>query len=214
MANTIFTLKSSTCLGLGTFRRCQASKSEHPTHHHLGFYSKSKFNLFSIPDQKLALRFQKDFRRKMNMTVFANIPQGAPLPVDPSPAHWKAWVIGTIVTILLSSSRGKWGPLLQLRDKIQITIDEVERVADIVEEVAETVEKVADVATKNLPEGKLHDAAEIVGQVAENIDMLAENAGNALEKVEEMGKEMESFIESTALQEKTTVASTTAKDQK
>ncbi|KAK7275801.1 hypothetical protein RIF29_16925 [Crotalaria pallida] len=213
MANTIFTLKSSTCLGLGTFRRCQASKSEHPTHHHLGFYSKSKFNRISIPDQKLALRFQNDFRRKMNMAVFANIPQGAPLPADPSPGHWKGWAIGATVTLLLSFSRGKWGPLLQLKDKIEITIEEVERVADIVEEVAERVEKVADEAAKYLPEGKLHDYAEIVGKVAEDIDKLAENAEHTLEKVEVMEKEVESLIESTA-QEKTSVASNTAKDQK
>ncbi|KAK7275800.1 hypothetical protein RIF29_16924 [Crotalaria pallida] len=209
MANTIFTLNSSS-LSIGTFRRCQASKSDHPTHHHLGFYSKTKFNRFSIPDQKLALRFQNDFRRKRNMAVFANIPQGAPLPVG----DWKVWIIGTIVTILLSFTRGKWGPLLQLKDKIETKIDEAERVADIVEEVAEQVEKVADMAAKNLPKGKLHDYAEIVGKVADDIDKHAENVGDALEKVEEMEKELESFIESNDRQDKTTAATTTSKDQK
>lgn len=112
----------------------------------------------------------------------------------------------------MSFSRGKWGPLLQLKgnkikmihvnynkivpkysvidkyfcsclDKIETTIDEAEKVVDIVEEVAERVEEVAEGVVKHLPEGKLHDAVEFVEKVAEDIDKLAENAEDALEKV-------------------------------
>lgn len=40
----------------------------------------------------------------------------------------KVWILGTIVTILLSFSRGKWGPLLQLKgkekdEKIVVSLD-------------------------------------------------------------------------------------------
>ena len=55
--------------------------------------------------------------------------------------------------------------------------------ADIVEEVAERVDKIAEGAAKNLPEGKLQDVAEFVENVAENVDKLAEEAGDLLEKV-------------------------------
>ncbi|CAL0299304.1 unnamed protein product [Lupinus luteus] len=90
------------------------------------------------------------------MVVYANIPSGSPLPVDPnSPSHWKIWILGTIVTILLSLSRGRWGSLLQLKDKVGTTIDEAKEIADIVEEVSEKVDKVAEEVEKELPEGKL-----------------------------------------------------------
>ncbi|CAL0315546.1 unnamed protein product [Lupinus luteus] len=202
MANTIFTQKFI-CLALGTFKtRCQASKADHPTHH-LRSNSIIKYNRFFTSDQG---RFQNVCTRKMNMAVYANTtPPGAPFPIDPSHGHWKVWILGTIVTILLSFSRGKWGPLLQLKDKIGATIDEAERVADIVEEVAERVEKVAEEAAEKLPEGKLQEAARFIEKVAEDIDKRAENVEDALEKVEEMEKKLESFIESTTHQEKTTV---------
>ncbi|OIW02560.1 hypothetical protein TanjilG_12874 [Lupinus angustifolius] len=149
------------------------------------------------------------------MVVYANIPSGAPLPVDPnSPGHWKIWILGTIVTILLSFSRGKWGSLLQLKDKIGTTIDEAEEIADIVEEVSEKVDKVAEEAEKKLPEGKLQDAAEFIEKVAEDINKHTRNAEDALEKVEGMEKELESLIESTPRPEKTTVVATKAQDQK
>lgn len=57
--------------------------------------------------------------------------------------------------------------------KIGTTIDKAERV----------VEKVAEVAVKNLPIGKLQDAAEFVENVAENVDKQTQNAEDVLEKV-------------------------------
>ncbi|XP_061364225.1 uncharacterized protein LOC133307690 [Gastrolobium bilobum] len=212
MANTIFTQKA-TCLAAGSFSGCQASKVDHPIHH-LRFNSKIKYNRFSLPEQNTGFRIQNEATRKMNMAVYASIPPEAPFPVDPSPGHWKVWIIGTIFTILLSFSKGKWGPLLQLKEKIDTVIDEAEQIADVVEEVAEGVEKVAEGAVKNIPEGKLHDTAEFVEKIAEDIDKQAKNAEDALEKVEDMEKEFESFLESTTHQEKTIVPTTEAKDQK
>ncbi|XP_027333895.1 uncharacterized protein LOC113848521 [Abrus precatorius] len=211
MANTICTQKS-TCLAIETL--CQTSKVDHFIHHHR-FNFKIKYNRFSVPEQNLDSRFHKNATRKMNIAVHASVPPGDPLPVDPaSPGHWKVWIIGTIITILMSFTRGKWGPLLQLKEKIQTTIDEAEQVADIVEEVAEEVEKVAEGVVKHLPEGKLHDAVESVEKVAEDIDKHAQNAEDVLEKVENVEKEVESFIESTARREKNTAFTTDSKDQK
>ncbi|KAJ1431922.1 hypothetical protein SESBI_06897 [Sesbania bispinosa] len=86
MANTVFT-QNSTCLTFGTFSRCQASKVDHPIHH-IGFTSKIKQNRCSVSKQNQGLRSQNEAKRKMNMSVYASTPPGAPLPADSSPAHW------------------------------------------------------------------------------------------------------------------------------
>ncbi|KAG4954803.1 hypothetical protein JHK87_040397 [Glycine soja] len=191
MANTIFT-QTITCLAVGKY---PASNVDHPIHP-LRFNSKLKHNnRLSVPEKNLALRFQNGSTRKMNMVVYASITPGD--PIDPS-GHW-----------------GKWGPLLQLKEKVETTIDEAQRVVDIVEDVAEGVDKVAEEAVKHLPDGKLRDAVEFVEKVAEDIDKHAERAEDALEKVENMENEFESFIESTTHHQENSVTTTAeAKEQK
>ncbi|RDX76398.1 hypothetical protein CR513_43612, partial [Mucuna pruriens] len=209
MENTILTQKT-TCLAAGTFGRCSASNVNHPIRH-LRFNSKIKHNIFSVPEKKnLALRFQNDATRKMNMTVHAEIIPGG--PVDPAmdkkinkiSSGRKIRIVSTIFTLAVSFiSGGKWGPLLRLKEKVETTIDEAQRVVDIIEDVAEGVDKVAEEAVKHLPEGKLRDAVQFVEQVAEQIDNHAELAEDALEKVENMEKEFGSIIESTSHQDNT-----------
>ncbi|KAK7321212.1 hypothetical protein VNO77_31606 [Canavalia gladiata] len=210
MANSIFA-QNFTCLAVGTFGRYQASKLDQPIHR-LQFNSKIKHTRFSVQKQNLGFRFQNDAARKMNMAVYAGTTPGTPLPVDP--LSWKFWILGTIFTILLSLLRGKWGPMLQLKEQVEKTIDEAERVVEIVEEVAEGVDKVAEEAVKHLPKGKFRDAVEFVEEVAENIDKHAQNAEDALEKVENMEKEFEFFVESATHPENTVSTSTETKDQK
>ncbi|RDX76214.1 hypothetical protein CR513_43815, partial [Mucuna pruriens] len=241
MASTTFVQKS-TSLAVETLL-CKASKVHHRPIHHFRFNSKVKYNRFSVPELNLGLSFQKDATRKMNMAVYSSVPQGNSPPIDSFPVYVslfllvepcfviniydfnlcqlplppfgrKVWIIGTIITILLSFTKSKWGPLLQWKEKIEITIEEAERVADIVEEVAEGVEKVAEEAVKHLPKGKLHDAAELVEKVAADIDKHAQNAEDVLEKVEDMEKEVDSFFESTTRQEKSIAATTESKDKK
>ncbi|KAG5063945.1 hypothetical protein GLYMA_02G210300v4 [Glycine max] len=213
MANTIFT-QTITCLAVGKY---PASNVDHPNIHPLRFNSKLKENnRFSVPEKNLALRFQNGSTRKMNMAVYASIIPGDPIDPSPgSPGSWKIWIIGTIFTILVSFTRGKWGPLLQLKEKVETTIDEAQRVVDIIEDVAEGVDKVAEEAVKHLPDGKFRDAVEFVEKVAEDIDKRAERAEDALEKVENMEKEFESFIESTTHHQENSVTTTAeAKEQK
>ncbi|KAL3034469.1 hypothetical protein AAZX31_02G196200 [Glycine max] len=170
MANTTFTQKS-TSLAVETLL-CQASKVDHRPSNNFRFNSKVKYNCFSVPEQNLGLRFQKDATKKMKMVVYASIPPGNSPPVDSSLGHWKTWIVGTVIILLMSITRNKWGPLLKLllmKGKIGTTIDKAERV----------VEKVAEVAVKNLPIGKLQDAAEFV----ENVDKQTQNAEDVLEKL-------------------------------
>ncbi|KAL2317676.1 hypothetical protein Fmac_031552 [Flemingia macrophylla] len=193
MANTIFT-QLITSLAVGTFGRYPASNVDHLIHH-LRSNSRVKHNRLSVAEKSLSLRFQHSATRKMNMAVYAGITPGG--PTDPIPGHWKTWILGTIFTILLSFTRGKWGPLLQLKEKVETTIDEAERVVDIIEDVAEKVDKVAEEAVKHLPEGKLREVAEFVEKVAEDVDKHAEQAEEALEKVENVEKDLDAFIKST-----------------
>ncbi|XP_017429798.1 uncharacterized protein LOC108337729 isoform X2 [Vigna angularis] len=209
MAHTIFT-QTITSLAVGTFGRFPASKVDH----HIRFNSRIKHNRFSVPEKNLALRFQNDDRRKMrNMVVYSSITPGN--SNDPSLGYWKFWILGTIFSILASFLRGKWGPLLQLKEKVETTTHEAHRVADIIEEVAEEVDKVAEEAVQHLPEGKFRDAVELVEKVAEDVEKRAQRAEDALEKVENIEKELDSFItESTNHHESRATTTSEAKEQK
>ncbi|XP_020963709.1 uncharacterized protein LOC107608250 isoform X4 [Arachis ipaensis] len=216
MANTISITQKVTCFGLGTLDKTQASKVGLPptTHHHVRINSNIiKNNRCYVLEHNLGLFIFPSYTttRKMNMSVFGSLQPG---PVDPSssPAHWKLWIIGTIFTILLSFSRGKWGPLLQLKET---RMKEAEKIAEAVEEVAEGVEKVAEDVAKIVPEGKLHDAAQFVEKVAQDIDKHAQAAEDALEKAKDMEQDLESFFESTTHGQEKSVATTPEwKDQK
>ncbi|XP_016165582.1 uncharacterized protein LOC107608250 isoform X1 [Arachis ipaensis] len=220
MANTISITQKVTCFGLGTLDKTQASKVGLPptTHHHVRINSNIiKNNRCYVLEHNLGLFIFPSYTttRKMNMSVFGSLQPG---PVDPSssPAHCrKLWIIGTIFTILLSFSRGKWGPLLQLKEKIETRMKEAEKIAEAVEEVAEGVEKVAEDVAKIVPEGKLHDAAQFVEKVAQDIDKHAQAAEDALEKAKDMEQDLESFFESTTHGQEKSVATTPEwKDQK
>ncbi|KAI9106497.1 hypothetical protein K1719_022025 [Acacia pycnantha] len=205
MAMTIF-LQQSSFSATDSFSRRPASKVEPRIISQLKHDSSfiPKHMLFRLGDFNAGLQI----RRNMNdVAVHASVPPQAPFPSDHSPAHWKVWILGAAVAILVSFSKGKWGPLLKLKEKAETTIEELEEISDAVEEVAEKVDEVAEAAAKHLPEGKLQDAAEFIEKVAERIDENAHIAGDVLHKVEEMGKEVESLLGSNTHQEKT-------KDQK
>ncbi|KAI4307436.1 hypothetical protein L6164_030626 [Bauhinia variegata] len=203
--------QGSTCLASApTLDRCQASK-----HDLIRLLPISKHNLGA---STAALRVHHDNRRKMNFVVLCGVPPGASFPSDPLPGSWKLWLLGTVMTVLFSFTKGKWGPLLKLKEEFQTKIDAIEDVVDMVEDVAEKVDKVAEEISDNLPAGKLRDFADFVENVAEQVDKSAELAEDALEKVEEIGEQMETLLESNTQEEKTVVVTaavtTEAKDQK
>ncbi|MED6210254.1 hypothetical protein PIB30_062473 [Stylosanthes scabra] len=212
--NAIFiTHHKSSLIAPTTFLRCQGSEVDNVR---ISFGSNIKFNGGSSVLQQNLLPF---IRRNMNISVCASTQPGPPLPANPfpfpSPSNWKLWMVGTIFTIVMSFSKGKWGPLLLLKDKVETTIEQVEKIADVIEEVAERVDKAAEEVVKIIPQGKLHDAVEFVEKVAENVDKFAEKTEDALEKVDSMEDELDSLLESMAKQQKEAVTTTAeSKDQK
>ncbi|EOY15914.1 hypothetical protein QUC31_000776 [Theobroma cacao] len=134
--------------------------------------------------------------RYRNMVVCSGVGSGPPIPSDPSPGSWKPWILGMLFSIILPFWRGKWGPLLKLKDRVETVIDTVETVTDIIEEVAEQVEKVADKVGDQLPEGRLKDALEFVEDIAEETADDARLAGEFIDKVEDAVDDVEKQVES------------------
>ncbi|KAF7829967.1 uncharacterized protein G2W53_012300 [Senna tora] len=218
MAITILFPQKFTCIATHTsskLGKCGTSKLDPKITSKLNYdaFSQNHFSAgFTVQNQISGIA--NGSRRNMNIAVRAGVPPEAPFPSDPS-GNWKVWILGTIVTILVSFiSKGKWGPLLELKERVEDTIEEAEKVSDIVEDVAEKVTEVADEVGKHLPEGKLQDAVEFVEQLAQQIDKNAETAGDVLQKVQDLGDDVESFLESTTHQQNTQLtAAQEAKDQ-
>ncbi|XP_016167598.2 uncharacterized protein LOC107610044 [Arachis ipaensis] len=185
MANAIFITHNKSSLIVAP-RTFHKCQSSNVDNVRISFGSNIKFNGSRVPQQNLL-----PLRRNM-----------------------KLWVVGTIFTIVMSFSKGKWGPLLLLKEKVETTIEEAERIADVIEEVAERVDKAAEEVVKIIPEGKLRDAVEFVEKVAENVDKIAENAGDTLEKVDDMEDELDSLLKSLPKQQINAVTTTESKDQK
>ncbi|OMP07495.1 hypothetical protein CCACVL1_01292, partial [Corchorus capsularis] len=85
------------------------------------------------------LRVQNSERSYRNMVV-CNVGSGPSLP-DPNPGSWKFWLLGMLMSVVLPFWRGKWGPLMKIKQEVETIIDTVEAVTDVVEKVAEQVEK-------------------------------------------------------------------------
>ncbi|XP_022766409.1 uncharacterized protein LOC111311297 isoform X2 [Durio zibethinus] len=143
------------------------------------------------------LRVQNTDRYR-NMVVCSSVGSGPPIPSNPTPGpgSWKPWILGILLSIILPFWRGKWRPLLKLKEEVETVIDTAEAVTDIVEKVAEQVEKVADKVGDHLPEGRLKDALEFVEEMAEDTADGARVAGEFIDKVEDMVDEVEEKVES------------------
>ncbi|KAI4307438.1 hypothetical protein L6164_030627 [Bauhinia variegata] len=180
--------QGSACLATAaTLSRCQASK-----HDLIHLPPLSKHNLGA---SSAALTVRRGTRRNMNIVVLNGAQPGGPLPSDPSCGLRKICILGTIMTVLLSFTKGKWGPLLKLKEELEERMDAIEDVMDMVEDAAEKVDKVAEGISDNLPDGKLRDFADFVENLAEQVDKGAELAGDALEKVEQAEELIETFLQ-------------------
>ncbi|CAL2267006.1 unnamed protein product [Prunus armeniaca] len=117
-------------------------------------------------------------------------------PADKSPlSTWKNWIVGLMLSIIIPSLRHKWGPLLALKNKVDVAVDTVESVTEVVEELAEEVEKVAEQVEDKLPEdAKLREAVESVEHLAEDAVKKAELAKDVIRKVEEVEEEVEKAL--------------------
>ncbi|XVF64839.1 hypothetical protein PTKIN_Ptkin09bG0198700 [Pterospermum kingtungense] len=143
------------------------------------------------------LRVQNTDRCR-NIVVCSSAGSGPQIPSNPAPGSgsWKPWILGFLMSMILPFWRGKWRPLLKLKEEVETVIDTVEAVTDIVEKVAEQVEKVADDIGDHLPEGRLKYALEFVEDIAEDTADGARLAGDFIDKVEDMVEEVEEKVES------------------
>ncbi|XP_059455356.1 uncharacterized protein LOC132185615 [Corylus avellana] len=136
---------------------------------------------------------------KTKMAVCGSVIPGSPLPPlpsDPSPGSWKVWIFGMIATVILPFLGNKWGPLLRLKREVETAANTVEAVAEVIEKVAEQVDKVAEEVADHLPAGgKLQQAATLIEHLAEETAKSAHLVDEAIEKVEEMEKQVESWID-------------------
>ncbi|KAI3412787.1 uncharacterized protein J3R85_016912 [Psidium guajava] len=133
--------------------------------------------------------------RTRDVAVRSSVDPLPRLPSDPSPSSWKFWVLGVFVSMILPFWRNKWGPLWKLKNDVEAAVEKADHLTEFVEEVAEKVEHVAEEVTEHLPDGKLKDAAALVEHWAETVDKDAHLAGDIIDKVEEVEKDVDSFME-------------------
>ncbi|XVE55548.1 hypothetical protein DITRI_Ditri03aG0167800 [Diplodiscus trichospermus] len=134
------------------------------------------------------LGLQSHRNRKMNnMVVCCSLESGAPpFPFNlfPGSNNWPLWAMGTVISVCLSFTTSKWGPLLKLKNEADNLLETAENISDVVEEVAEKVEKIADEIGDRLPEGgKLRATLDLVEDLAEETAKNARLAGDLIDKV-------------------------------
>ncbi|XP_007018690.2 PREDICTED: uncharacterized protein LOC18592098 [Theobroma cacao] len=148
----------------------------------------------------LGIQTNGNGRKMNNMVVCCSLEPGPapPFPFNLIPAgpNW-LWILGAIVSVLLSFTTSKWGPLLKLKNEADNMMEAAEHITDVVEEVAEKVEKIADEVGDQLPDGgKLQATLQLVEDLAEETAKNARRAGDLIDKVQEMEDKMEWYMES------------------
>ncbi|KAK6115017.1 hypothetical protein DH2020_007286 [Rehmannia glutinosa] len=88
-------------------------------------------------------RLQNYSTRRRNFTVHNSVQPNAPLPSQP-PSSSLRWILGIVLTIILPFASNKWGPLLNIKQEVDTTVETIEEIVDIVEKMAEVVDKVAE----------------------------------------------------------------------
>ncbi|XAR62124.1 hypothetical protein NMG60_11016753 [Bertholletia excelsa] len=158
--------------------------------------SRSSFGSVFLAIQGLSYPRIAHENTNLDLIVRSSVEPGIPLPPDPSPGSWKSWLLGAVITIVLPFLRHKWGPLFKLTKEVETVVETADHVTEVIEKVAEEVEKVADEVADDLPEGtKLKEAMEFIEEKAKETAKKAHWAEELIDKVEEVEKEVESFVE-------------------
>ncbi|KAI3513713.1 hypothetical protein L1887_21052 [Cichorium endivia] len=132
------------------------------------------------------------------MIVYANVdPAGIPSPPPGSPpGSWKNWVIGILMTFIIPLVTTKGGIIKLLLQKVDQIVNTAEHITDMVESVADKVDKVVEELADDLPESsQLKKTLDYIEQVAERVEKDAQNAGDFIDKVQEMEDKMEDLME-------------------
>ncbi|KAL1533653.1 hypothetical protein AAHA92_33511 [Salvia divinorum] len=121
-------------------------------------------------------------------------PEVPPASVPPPPpSKPMSWVLGFVVTFILPFSTSKWGPLREIKDRLETSLQTVENIVEAVEVVAESVDKMAENYTEDLPQGKLRDLVEKVEHFAEKTAEAADSLDNVIDKVQEIGENVDTI---------------------
>ncbi|KAK4758342.1 hypothetical protein SAY87_019643 [Trapa incisa] len=134
----------------------------------------------------------------LDLVVQSGVDPASQLPSDASDGPW-AWVLGLggIVSVLLSFTKSKWGPLLKFKNEADSVLQTAEDVVERVERVAKEVENTAEGVAGILPEGgKLRTVAKFIEGVAEETAKDAHLVDGFIDKVQELEKEVDEGVES------------------
>ncbi|GAA0158078.1 hypothetical protein LIER_15195 [Lithospermum erythrorhizon] len=139
--------------------------------------------------------FQKCRKMKRDFVV-CSIEAGNPIPSGPpSSSHWKSWVLGIIVSVILPLATGKLGPLSLIKDKFDMALQNVENIVETVEKVAGGVEKAAEHLLDELPDGQLKKVVSIVEHIAERAAKDADSLDDVIDMVQEESEKLEEHLE-------------------
>ncbi|KAL7616509.1 uncharacterized protein LOC111910768 [Lactuca sativa] len=133
-----------------------------------------------------------------SVIAYANVePAGTPSPPPGSPpGAWKNWAIGILMTFIIPLVTTKGGPIKFLLQKVDQIMATAEHISDIVESVADKVDKVVDELQEDLPEdSQLRKTLDFIENVAERVEKDAHNAGDFIDKVQEMEDKIEDIME-------------------
>ncbi|XP_022741093.1 uncharacterized protein LOC111292784 [Durio zibethinus] len=136
-------------------------------------------------------------KNKIRIFCINSVESGASSSPGASSNSWKSWILGILLSAVLSFWKHKWGPLLAMKEKVDRVVETAELVVEVVEKVAEEVEKVADEVADTLPKnGKLKEAVSFIETIAKETAKDARLAEELIQKVEDVEKEViESLIE-------------------
>ncbi|XP_077225073.1 uncharacterized protein LOC143858306 [Tasmannia lanceolata] len=127
-----------------------------------------------------------------------NVQPAAPKPPNPGFPLWARWVLGSILSLSLSLPfmKKKLMKLQKIERKVENVEEVIETAAEAVEEVAKVVEKVSTEVAEKLPDdGKIKDAALLVGRVSNEFAKDAQTTIDFIHKVDELKQEVETLAE-------------------
>ncbi|KAM0036000.1 hypothetical protein Hdeb2414_s0015g00453131 [Helianthus debilis subsp. tardiflorus] len=154
--------------------------------------------------------------RRNSMIVYANVePAGKPSPPSGSSGSWKNWVIGILMTVIVPFFTAKGGPIKLLIQRVDQIMDTAEHITEVVEAVADKVDKVVEELGDELPEGsEIKKTLDFIENIAERVERDAQNAGDFIDKVQEMEDKIEEIMEPILEEAKTVARETKEKENK
>ncbi|KAK9943223.1 hypothetical protein M0R45_008839 [Rubus argutus] len=107
-------------------------------------------------------------------------------------ANWAKWILGSLLTVLISFWRDKyWGNLQKIEGEAEVVMEEVENVAEIIERVATVSEKVSAQVADKLPDHtKLKETALLVERVSEIAAQDAQLTQDIIHKVDALKQDL------------------------